>query len=126
LEQLDFHFGVLEFGQLLANRLDRAAGIGPEDDIKRLYLLAAWAIEQVFERDVGRGAAERRLPALLLSLGRDLPRLPDLAQDVEPLARLGSGVEAGHVDRGRRPGFGKSAVAIERVVHCLDVAGGRA
>ena len=37
LQHLDLHLGVLELGQLLADGLDRAADVGPQDDVQRLH-----------------------------------------------------------------------------------------
>ena len=76
LQQLDLHLGMLELGELLLDRFDRAAHVGPQDDVERLHFAGVLEpIEQVFERDVPEaGCAERRSAALARRATRAISR----------------------------------------------------
>ena len=111
LQQLDFHFRMLELGELLFDRLDRAADVGPQDQVERLHFgRAIQSIEEGFERDVAvAAAAERRGPFFRGARLGDLAGLGDVVEHVEALARAGGVVEAGDVHRDARPGLGRRA-----------------
>ncbi len=95
LEDLDLHLGVLQLAQLLADGLDRAADVGPQDDVQRLHLvLLAQPLEEGFQGDVGAAAAE-----FSLAVGRR-PRLGQLAGR----PRCPPGRRSGRRRRGPRSG----------------------
>ena len=115
---------MLELGELLLDRFDRAAHVGPQDDVERLHFARVLEpIEQAFQRDVLEAGRAERMAALLLGarLG-DFARLGNVVQHVEAAARAGRHVEARDVHRNAGPGFFDAAVVVERVVHRLDAA----
>ena len=124
LEDLDLHLGMLELAQLLADRLDRAADVGAEDDVQRLHLvLLAEPLEEVFQGDVFAGAAaEFLLAAVRGAAFGQLAGLGDVLQGVEAVAGGGGDAQPRHVHRRRRPGLRVLHAAVERVVHRLDAA----
>ena len=123
---LIFTSGMLELGQLLLDRLDRAADVGPQDDVERLHLLAAQAIEQVFERDVRRRAAQRRPGGSAPAAWRRSAgpgRCRRARRSARRLAERRPGPSRSPASKARLRDGG---VAVERVVHRLDAAVGRA
>ena len=86
LQDLDLDLGMLQLGQLLADGLDRAADVGPEDDVERLHFLAlAEPLEEVLQRDVVAAAA-RASPAARVRRGARRFRGPGRSRE-----RRGSG-----------------------------------
>ena len=65
LQDLDLHLGMLELGELLADGLDRAADVGPQDDVQRLHLVLWPSRSKRFSRvTCGRDAAQLALPGV--------------------------------------------------------------
>ena len=106
LQNLDLHLGVLELRQLLADGLDRAAHVGPENDVERLHLaLLPEPLVEGFQGDVRLPAAQIALAGFGRPLLGQLPGLGDVVQHVEAVAGAGRGVQAGHVHRRGRAGL---------------------
>ena len=76
LENLDLHLGVLKLGKFLADGLDRAADVGPENDVQRLHLaLLAQPLVEVFQGDVRLDAAQLAVAGVGRPLFGQLPGL---------------------------------------------------
>ena len=90
---------MLELAELLENRLDRSADIGPQDEVERGRLLLPKPVEKVLERHVHRLAREAALAADAAALHGDLAGTGDRLDDVEPFAGHRRNIESAHEDR---------------------------
>ena len=106
LKNLDLHLGVLELRKLLADGLDRAAHVGPQDDVERLHLaFLAEPLVEGFQGDVRLEVAQLALAGVGGPLLGQLPGLGDVGEHVEAVAGAGGAVQARHVDRRGRAGL---------------------
>ena len=78
LQDLDLHLGMFELAEFLLDGLDRAAHVGPEDDVQRRRARpvgqppVGQPLAGILERDLGRRAGQRPLPRLRVPLFGDL------------------------------------------------------
>ncbi len=115
---------MVEFRELFADRLNRAAHIGPNDDVERLLGLGVETRLEAFERDVRLAAAQLALMNDLCPLFGDLTGDGDVVENNETAPRPRCHIESENADRRTRRRFGQFPRWVERIEHRADLSVG--
>ena len=130
VQNLDLDFRVLQLGEFLLDRFDRASHVGTDDQIQVDHVLGrdqfafGQAPLELLERHAGGDAGQRLLAVAVGPLLGDLPGLSDFVEHVEAVAGGRSDIQPRDIHRSGRAGFLHPLAGPQRVVHRLDATVG--